>query len=91
MDYIFIKSDSKEWGDMWDYVRTHPINEGLDEPCTAENEGEEWQYLGSFKNGNTVISQLIHGKHPKTNQRYKIPYQHETFNEDCIGKSSRIK
>jgi hypothetical protein len=91
MDYIFIKSDSKEWGDMWDFVRTHPINETLDEPCTALNEGEEWQYLGSFKQGDKVISEIRHIQHPRTNEPYKIMYQHESFNNDCIAKSSRIK
>lgn len=90
MDYIFIKSDSKEWGDMWDYIRTHPINEDIDEPCTALNDNEEWQYLGSFKQGEKVLSSFIHGKHPRTNQPYKIMYEHITFNKESIGKSSRI-
>jgi hypothetical protein len=91
MEYVFIKTDSKEWGDMWDFVREHPINEGLEEPCTAENNGEEWQYLGSFKQGKIVISQFIHKSHPRTNQPTKTSFEHPTFNEDCISKSSRIK
>ena len=90
MEYVFIKTDSKEWGDMWDFVREHPINEGLTEPCTAENEGEEWQYLGSFKQGNIVISQFVHKHHPKTNEQVKTSFQHPTFNNECISKSSRI-
>jgi hypothetical protein len=91
MEYIFIKTDSKEWGDMWDFIRTHPINEGLEEPCTAEHNGNEWQYLGSFKNGNIVISDFRHNFHPRTELPYKITYQHKDFNKDSIAKSSRIK
>jgi len=90
MEYIFIKTDSKEWGDMWDFVRDHPINEGLDEPCTADNKGHEWQYLGSFKNKDIVISEFRHNLHPRTENIYGITYRHETFNDDSIGKSSRI-
>jgi hypothetical protein len=90
MEYIFFKTDSKEWGDLWDFVRTHPINEGVEEPCTALHKNKEWQYLGGFKNGNIVISEVRHECHPNTNLPYKITYQHESFSKESIDKSSRI-
>jgi hypothetical protein len=90
MEYIFVKTDSQEWGDMWDFVRTHPINENLEEPCIATNNNEVWEYLGSFKNDDKVISEIRHGSHPRTNEMYKIMYQHPTFNKESISKSARI-
>ena len=44
MDFVLIKEESKEWNYMWNWLEQHPINKGLDEPKTAENNGFEWEY-----------------------------------------------
>lgn len=92
MELIFVKQDSTEWDFIWDYVAKHPINEGLDEPQTALNEGETWQYMGTFKNKDKIIHTFRHRFHPKTNDVYNLTFiGSETFSEDQIDKEIKIK
>jgi hypothetical protein len=92
MELIFVKQDSTEWEYIWDFVAKHPINEGLEEPRTALNEGQEWQYMGTYKNKNKLIHEFRHLFHPRTNNVYKITFNgSETFSDDQIEKEIRIK
>lgn len=92
MELIFVKQDSTEWEYIWDFVAKHPINEGIDEPRTALNEGQEWQYMGTYKNKNKLIHEFRHLLHPRTNNIYKITFNgSETFSDDQIEKEIKIK
>lgn len=91
MEFILLKEDSLEWGYMWDMLRLHPINAQEVEPCVATNEGEVWQYMGTFRNKETLISEFRHIKHPYTQELYKITFSHVLHDESSIGQSKRIK
>lgn len=92
MELIFVKKDSTEWNYIWDFVANHPINEELEEPRTAFNEGEAWQYMGSFKNKDKVIHEFRHRFHPKTMGVYNITFNgSDEFTNEQIDKSINIK
>lgn len=92
MELVFVKQDSTEWNYIWDFVANHPINEGLEEPRLALNNGKAWEYMGSFKNKEKLIHQLHHKSHPKTNSLYKITFNgSDTFTDEQIDKSTKIK
>lgn len=92
MELVLIKQDSPEWEYMWGWLASHPVNQGLDEPQVAENEGEAWQYMGSYKNKNAVIHEFRHRNHPVTGGLYKASVgASENFTEDQIEKSAKIK
>ena len=78
MEIIIIKRESPEWETMWNWLANHPINSGLEEPSVAVNDqnGEAWQYMGSFRQGNRVISEFRHRMHPVTQKRELVPYGH---------------
>ena len=89
MEFLLLKKDTPEWEYIWNWLASHPINEGLDEPSVALNAGEAWQYMGSYKNGNTVISELRHRNHPVTNRIEILSLKHE-INSDAIEKKFRV-
>jgi len=92
MELIFVKRNSKEWNYIWDFIANHPINEGIDEPRMAMNEGEGWQYMGSFKNGDKLVHEFKHRFHPRTMDVYKITFNgSENFTDDQIDKTTKIK
>ena len=91
MELVLIKQDSPEWEYMWGWLASHPVNQGLDEPKVAENEGEAWQYMGSYKNKNAVISEFRHRNHPVTGGLYKASVEHPFFDENSIDKSAKIR
>jgi hypothetical protein len=92
MELVVIKQDSQEWEYMWNWLANHPINQGLEEPKVAENNGEAWQYMGSYKNKQAVIHEFRHRLHPVTNGVYKASLQASSnFTEDQIENSAKIK
>jgi len=91
MDYIIFKEDSKDWSHIWDSLRTNTINDGLDEPCVADNNGHQWMYMGSFKNGNGIATEFRHLCHPYDNKLHKVPIYHELIDKESIGLSRRVK
>jgi hypothetical protein len=92
MELVFVKQDSTEWNYIWDFVANHPINEGLEEPRLALNNGEAWQYMGSFKQNDKLIHEFIHKNHPNTNSFYKMTFNgSEDFEESQIEISKKIK
>ena len=92
MELVAIKIGSPEWDFMWNWLASHPVNEGLEEPQVAENNGEAWQYMGSFKNKDKVIHEFRHRMHPVTGNPYKASVEaSENFTQDCIENSAKIK
>ena len=92
MELVAIKIGSPEWEFMWNWLASHPVNEGLEEPQVAENNGEAWQYMGSFKNKDKVIHEFRHRLHPVTGTVYKATVQASPdFTDDQIENSAKIK
>ncbi len=91
MDLVVFKKDSKEWDFIWQWLEEHPINEGLEEPKVALNEGEAWQHMGCFRNENKVICEFRHRNHPVTNNLYTTSVSMNEFDENSIEKTIKIK
>lgn len=91
MELVLIKIDSIEWNVMWDWVGSHPINQGIENPSVALNEGEGWQYMGTIMQGNKAIHQIRHKHHPVTNTIQNISCNaSESFTKDQIAKEFKI-
>ena len=91
MEMLLLKVESKPWEEMWEWLSNHPINEGVDNPSLATNMDESWQYMGSFRNNDVVISEFRHRNHPRTNNVYKLSYQHiNPISSDSILKSTKL-
>lgn len=72
MEMVLIKIDSNEWIYMWEWLAAHPINKDLDEPTVALNDGEAWQYMGSYRSKDKrVIHTFRHRKHINNNNQLK--------------------
>ena len=92
MELILIKQDSAEWNYMWDKLASHPINEGIEDPSLAINEGEGWQYMGSLKQNERVIHQFRHRKHIKFGRREDISFNgSDNLTEADIEKHIPVK
>jgi hypothetical protein len=91
MELAIIEIGSTEWNKMWDWLASHPINEGLTEPSVATNNGESWQYVGSYKQGERVIHSFRHRNHPTTNtlQNLSVAASNELTKEQ-IKKSFKL-
>ena len=90
MEMIIVKRDSDEWNNMWERVSTHPINEGLPDTSVAMNEGQSWQYVGTYYNNGKAISSFRHRLHPKTGGLYNVSYEHKELREDQIQKKFKL-
>jgi hypothetical protein len=92
MDFVILKRDSQEWINLWDKLSKHPINENIEEPNIALNNGESWQYLGTYKNKDKLISEFRHRKHPAYNNIQKVVFEHDKdFDMSCIEVSKKVK
>lgn len=91
MDMILLKKDSTEWKAMWETLSNHPINEGLEYPMVAYNEGEQWQYMGSYRQDDKIIHDFRHRNHPKTLDVYKITFNGNQVPEEQIDKVIKVK
>jgi hypothetical protein len=91
MELILIEPNSKEWNYMWDWVANHPINNGLDDPSTAINNGEAWQYMGSYMQDNKIIHQFRHREHPYNNKTQHLSLGgSDEFTQEQISKRYKI-
>ena len=93
MEMVLFKQGSNEWNWMWEQLAAHPINKGLSEPTVAENNGQTWQYMGSFSNPmGLIIHEFRHRMHPIDNERhyYKLIASPNIIAED-IEKTLPIK
>jgi hypothetical protein len=92
MDLVLIKEGTDEWNAMWERLAQHPINEGLDDPKIAFNQGESWQYMLSSRQGDKVIHSYRHRQHPKDNQRKNVSfYASDKFTDEQIDKVIKVK
>ena len=92
MELALVKVGSPEWEYLWNWLASHPINVGLEAPSVALNEGEAWQYMGSFKQGDRIIHSLRHRCHPKHGQRMDLHVQaSEGYNVEDIEKQIKMK
>lgn len=89
MQFILLKENSPSWNFIWDWLAKHPINEGIAEPIMALNENEAWQYMGTYKQDEKVISEFRHRKHPRTNNVYYLRISH-AINPEDIQKSYNL-
>lgn len=64
----FIEPNTAEWKKMWDELASNGINTGIEEPHTASNDGEMWQYMGTETQGHC----FRHRCHPNTDAREYI-------------------
>lgn len=90
MEFVLLKRESAEWNKAWDWLASHPINESIDNPSVALHHNEQWQYVGSYKQGDRVISQFRHRDHPNTGEVYTATYTHEPFDEKEIVKKFKV-
>jgi hypothetical protein len=92
MELIFIKQDTSEWDFIWLWLELHPINEGIEEPKTALNNGKTWEYMGTYRNNGKIVHEFVHRNHPKTNKEYTASLNaSDTFSDDQIEKIVQIK
>ncbi len=92
MDIVIIERDTPEWDYMWQWLESHPINEGIKDPRVAVNGNEAWQYMGSARQDNKVISEFRHRCHPKNNKVVKLSVNHlNKLNDEDIAKVIKIK
>jgi hypothetical protein len=92
MEMVIIKRDSDEWNRMWEQVANHPMNEALEDKTLAFNNGEVWQYMGSYRNDKAIIHEFRHRQHPKYDRtEYLKFYGSETISEDDIEKVLAVK
>lgn len=92
MKIVFVKRDTAEWLFMWLWLELHPINANINEPTVALNDGECWEYMGSFKHMDKTVHEFRHRNHPATNDRYLASLSaSDTFSDDQIEKSINVK
>ena len=91
MELVLIKTDCPEWDFMWNWLASHPLNKGLDEPTTALNENEAWQYMGSYQQKERLLHTFRHRNHPVTNSRQQVSVQSsEAFTQDQIHRTDKL-
>lgn len=91
MEYVLIEIGSDEWNYMWDWVKNHPLNEGLEKPGVALNDGMVWEYMGSFFHDGKLLHDFKHRCHPTTKKReYLTLNGSKNFTEEQIKKRFKI-
>jgi hypothetical protein len=92
MKMVLIKIGSPEWEYMWNWLAEHPLNEGLKTPSIAMNEGEAWQYMGSFKQNDKIIHSFRHRCHPRHGQRVELHVEaSDKITDEDIEKEVKMK
>jgi len=91
MELVLIDQNSAEWNYMWDWLASHPLNEGIEEPSIATNNGESWQYMGSYQHGGRLIHTLRHRNHPRYNRIETVSVSASSgFTSDQITKKFNL-
>ena len=92
MDLVLIERNTPEWEYMWQWLESHPINEGIEDPREAVNNNEAWQYMGSYKQDNKVIHSFRHREHPRDGQRKNLVcHASNKFTDDQINKVIKVR
>jgi len=83
----FLKRDSDEWNRAWEELAKSPFNKGLKNPTIAHNQGEAWQYMGTYCNTDgEYIHNFRHRCHPVLNSRLYINIPVGDMSEDQYHK-----
>ena len=93
MEFVLIKIQSEAWNEMWDWLKAHPLNSGLEIPDLALNPDTNsgWRYIGSYKHKDKVISEFMHSLHPVTQKLEKVSYSHSgEVGQDQIQLTKKI-
>lgn len=91
MELVLIEPNSPEWEYMWKWLEEHPINKDIEEPTLAMNEGEAWQYMGTFKQDDRIIHEFRHRNHPATGLRQYLKVSgSDTFTQEQIHKKFKL-
>jgi hypothetical protein len=91
MELVLIKQDTPEWNYMWEWLASHPLNEGIENPSLAVNNGEAWQYMGSYKQGERVLHTFRHRQHPKYNKVENVSVSaSKELTEEQIAKNFKL-
>jgi hypothetical protein len=91
MEFVLIKRDSPEWDFIWEWLKAHPINEGLEQPDVVQNEDEAWQYTGSFMNGKKAVHSFRHRCFPKTGNVVNLSLNaSDSFTDDQIEVKKKM-
>jgi hypothetical protein len=91
MKLILLKPDSTEWNYMWEWLENHPINKGLEEPKTADNQGICWEYMASYMERDRAVHTFRHLAHPNTGTEIKTSVNaSKDFNESHIAVDRKI-
>lgn len=92
MDLVIVEQGSPEWDEMWNKLNDHPLNEGLEEPKSAFNNGEVWQYMSTYRQGDKCLHEFRHRCHPRTNKIEKIVFTaSDKFTNDQISKVIKVR
>jgi hypothetical protein len=91
MEVVLLKPESPEWNEAWEWLGDHPVNDNIDNPKEALNEGEAWQYMGSMLKDGVLITDFRHRFHPKTDAMYKCSFKHEVYDEKNFQIKRKIK
>lgn len=91
MEMIILKQNCPEWEYAWEWLANHPLNKDLENPSVAFNNGEGWQYMGSYRQNGQVIHEFRHRSHPVTDdvQFLKVNAS-ESMNAEDIEKTVPI-
>jgi hypothetical protein len=90
MNLILVKQNSPEWEYMWNWLANHPLNQQLENPSLALNEGEAWQYMGSYKQIDATIHTFRHKNHPSVGYKTLNVAASESFTQDQIETSYKL-
>ena len=91
MEFVLLKIGSPEWERIWNWLENHPLNRGLEQPSIALNENEGWQYVGSYRLKDKLISDFRHRKHPLTGKLETLSIAaEEVIGDEQIEKKYRM-
>lgn len=91
MELILIEPNSPEWDFMWNWLASHPINAGLEDPSTAQFGEEAWQYMGTYKQDDRIIHTFRHRNHPVTQTIKNLSVSGSPeFTQEQIKKKFRL-
>lgn len=68
-DSLIAEPDTLLWHFIWSRLAADPINEGLPDPFCAQNDGNDWQYMGPVNSEKGVVHQFRHRLHPRVTGR----------------------
>jgi hypothetical protein len=91
MEMILLKEGSPEWEYAWNWLSSHPINNGLENPDVALHNNEAWQYIGSYRHDMQVVHSYRHRNHPVTGDvQFLSLHASPNMNGEDIGKVIQI-